>query len=254
MLHSEAYYVNDGAFYIGQTPPQDKPVQSIVRDVDGWGSPLGFSGTNMRYVTITKSRFYNNGVGIVPNALDSEKYPPAENNTIIDNDIFWNNFNFHVGHPPFAVNESATSSLLPIGTGVLLLGGRGNRVEDNRIYGNYLGGVAATDGLDFLLKKNPQAITLDRNVVRGNSFGLGGTDTNHYDVVYDGSGSGNCFTQAPGDTVLDANAVSTCTGKNPFSQATRNTMYGWIGKNATTGWVKHPHPPKKGFKPLEEFK
>ena len=45
MLHSEAYYVNDGAFYIGQTPPQDKPVQSIVRDVDGWGSPIGFSAT-----------------------------------------------------------------------------------------------------------------------------------------------------------------------------------------------------------------
>ena len=27
MINSEAYYANDGAFYIGQTPPQDKPVQ-----------------------------------------------------------------------------------------------------------------------------------------------------------------------------------------------------------------------------------
>ena len=73
-----------------------------MRNVEGWGSPLGFSATNMRYVTITKSRFYNNAAGIVPNALDSEKYPPAENNVIIDNDIFWNNFNFHQGKPPFA--------------------------------------------------------------------------------------------------------------------------------------------------------
>ena len=39
-------------------------------NVDGWGSPIGFSATNMRYVTITKSRFYNNALGIVPNALD----------------------------------------------------------------------------------------------------------------------------------------------------------------------------------------
>ena len=101
ILNSEAYYVNDGAFYIGQTPPQAKPVQTIVRNVDGWGSPLGFSATNMRYVTITKSRFYNNAVGIAPNALDSEKFPPAEDNVIIDNDIFWNNFNFHQGNPPF---------------------------------------------------------------------------------------------------------------------------------------------------------
>ena len=30
-------------FYIGQTPPQDKPMQTIVRNVDGWGSPIGFS-------------------------------------------------------------------------------------------------------------------------------------------------------------------------------------------------------------------
>ena len=105
MLNSEAYYVNDGAFYIGQTPPQAKPVRTIVRNVEGWGSPLGFSATNMRYVTITKSRFYNNAPGIVPNALDSEKYPPAEDNVIIDNDIFWNNFNFHQGKPPFAVRE-----------------------------------------------------------------------------------------------------------------------------------------------------
>ena len=55
----------------------------------------------MRYVTITKSRFYNNALGIAPNALDGEKYPPAEDNVIIDNDIFWNNFNFHEGKPPF---------------------------------------------------------------------------------------------------------------------------------------------------------
>ena len=101
ILNSEAYYVNDGAFYIGQTPPQAKPIRTIVRNVSGWGSPLGFSATNMRYVTITKSRFYNNAIGIAPNALDTEKYPPAEENVIIDNDIFWNNFNFHQGKPPF---------------------------------------------------------------------------------------------------------------------------------------------------------
>src|SRR5918995_251164 len=60
ILNSEAYYVNDGAFYIGQTPPQVNAVRTIVRNVEGWGSPIGFSATNMRYVTITKSRFYNN--------------------------------------------------------------------------------------------------------------------------------------------------------------------------------------------------
>ena len=41
MLNSEAFYVNDGAFYIGQTPPQDKPKRTIVRNVDGWGARSG---------------------------------------------------------------------------------------------------------------------------------------------------------------------------------------------------------------------
>jgi len=252
MRNSEAFYVNDGAFYIGQTPPQDTPVQTIVKNVSGWGSPLGFSATNMRYVTITKSRFYNNGAGIVPNALDSEKYPPPERNVIIDNDIFWNNLNFHIGHPPFRVDEDSTGAMVPIGTGILLLGGRENRVENNRIFGNHLGGVAALDGI--LLQENPQAKTLDRNIVKDNQFGLGGTDTNGHDIVYAGSGSDNCFTLAPTDTVLDKAAVSTCTGKNPFSQPTLNEMLGWIGANATKGWRPPGHPPKKGFKPLESFK
>ena len=155
ILNSEAYYVNDGAFYIGQTPPQSNPVQTIVRNVEGWGSPLGFSATNMRYVTITKSRFYNNAAGIVPNALDSEKYPPAENNVIIDNDIFWNNFNFHQGKPPFPVRNEGTAALVPVGTGILLLGGRGNRIENNRIHGNFLAGVAALESI--LVTENPEA-------------------------------------------------------------------------------------------------
>jgi hypothetical protein len=251
MLNSEAYYVNDGAFYIGQTPPQDKPVQTLVKNVSGWGAPIGFSATNMRYVTITKSRFYNNAVGIVPNALDSEKFPPPEDNVITDNEIFWNNFNFHQGKPPFTVREDGTAALVPVGTGILLFGGRGNRVENNRIYGNYLGGVAAIDG--FLVTKTPEAVSLDRNTVRGNKFGRNGTDANGYDIVYDGSGNQNCFSLAATDTVFDRSTLSPCTGKNPFSQAARNQLLLWTGEGAVSGWKKHPHPAKKGYKALEVF-
>src|SRR4051812_27047587 len=253
MLNSEAYYANDGAFYIGQTPPQTKPVRSIVSNVSGWGSPLGFSATNMRYVTITKSRFYNNAAGIVPNALDSEKYPPPEDNEIIDNDIFWNNFNYHDGNPPFAVREDATAALVPVGTGVLLLGGRGNRIENNRIHGNYLGGVAAIEGI--LLKEHPEAKSLQRNVVRNNQFGMNGTDANGHDLVYDGSGSDNCFSLdgVSSKFPADDSTFAACGGPNAFSASVQSQMLGWIGKNALTGRKKHPHPAMKGYTPLEVF-
>jgi hypothetical protein len=254
MINSEAYYANDGAFYIGQTPPQAKPVRSLVSNVSGWGSPLGFSATNMRYVTITKSRFYNNAAGIVPNALDSEKYPPPEDNEIIDNDIFWNNFNYHTGHPPFAVRKNTTAALAPVGTGVLLLGGRGNRIENNRIHGNFLAGVAAVEGI--LLVKNPDARSLERNIVRNNAFGQGGTDINGNDVMYDGNGSDNCFS-LDGVTSMfpaDGSTFAGCSGPNAFSKSVQDQMVAFTGQGALNGWKKHAHPAMKGYTPLEVFK
>jgi hypothetical protein len=253
MKNSEAYYANDGAFYIGQTPPQAKPVRSLVTNVEGWGSPLGFSATNMRYVTITRSRFYNNAAGIVPNALDSEKFPPPEDNEIIDNDIFWNNFNYHTGKPPFHVRENTTAALAPVGTGVLLLGGRGNRVEGNRIHGNYLAGVAAIQGI--LLQENPDAKDLQRNIVRNNQFGQGGADTNGNDVMYDGNGSDNCFSMDGVTSMFpaDGSTFAGCSGPNAFSQSVQDQMVAFTGKNALNGWHKHPHPPMKGYTPLEVF-
>src|SRR5690606_24443172 len=143
-------------------PPQDRPVRSYVKRVRSYGNVLGFSGTNMRYVTITKSQFYNNGSGIVPNALTSEKYPPEEHNVIADNDIFCNNFNYYAG-APFAIGETADETVpYPVGVGVLLFGGRHNVVTNNRVYGNYLVGVAA---LQQLLLEDESAKDLVGNEV-----------------------------------------------------------------------------------------
>ena len=128
MENSQASYNSDSGFYIGQTPKQTTPERSIVRNVKSFGNVLGFSGTNMRYVTITKSQWFNNGTGIVPNALDTEKYAPPEDNVITDNDIFWNNFNYYAG-APFKLKKQATVAPYPVGVGVLLFGGRRTEVS-----------------------------------------------------------------------------------------------------------------------------
>jgi Right handed beta helix region len=255
MRDSEAYYNNDAGFYIGQTPAQVKPVRSIVDNIESWGNPLGWSGTNMRYVTITNSRFYNNAAGLIPNALDSEKFPPAEDNIIRGNEIFWNNFNFHRG-APFKIATEGTSALAPVGTGVLLLAGRRNIVEDNDIYGNWGIGVALIEGI--LLEKNPQAVDLVGNEVRNNRFGLGGTDLNGRELAYDGNGSDNCFGGNTGVSVTipaDGSTLSPCpfAGANPFSQAALGEMLGLSGEASVAAWNRHPHAPKQGFEPLEIY-
>ena len=257
MRDSEAYYNNDAGFYIGQTPAQSKPIRSIVKNIDSWGNPLGWSGTNMRYVTITNSRFYNNAAGLVPNALDSEKFPPAEDNIIRGNEIFWNNFNYHKG-APFKIREDGTAALVPVGTGVLLLAGRRNTVEDNQIYGNWNAGVALVEGI-IDLDDHPEAVDLIDNKVLGNAFGLNGTDLNGRELAYDGNGSGNCFGGNTGVRVTIPANGSTLTpcdpaGTNVFDPAALANMLSLAGVDGVAQQLPSTHAPKKGYTPLVEYK
>jgi hypothetical protein len=246
---------NDSGFYIGQTPKQTKPIRSIVSDVVSYGNVLGFSGTNMRYVTITKSKWFNNGLGIVPNALDSEKFPPPEDNVITDNDIFWNNFDYYKG-APFKLRPPATGDVpYPVGVGVLIFGGRRNVIQNNRIFGNW--GLGAGMLEQFLLKDAVNDGTLVGNQIVGNQFGLNGTDLNGRDVFYDGNGTDNCVSGNTGvDVTLPADQstfVGTCpfTGANAYNEETRNTAVGWaIAPDQEVNWIKHDHAPQGAIKPL----
>ena len=256
MRDSEAAWNNDAGFYIGQTPPQDRPKRSLVTNVRAYGNVLGFSGTNMRYVTITKSQWFNNGAGIVPNALTSEKYPPEEDNIITENDIFWNNFNYYKD-APFPLRDAAKEATpYPIGVGVLLFGGRRNVITKNNIYGNYLMGVGA---LQQLLLQDESAKDLIGNEVRDNAFGLNGTDLNGRDLFYDGNGSDNCFGPNVGVQVTvpaNASTMVPCPfkGANTFDSAAQTEAVNWaLDPDHEKYWVKHPHAAKPGYTPLEDY-
>jgi Right handed beta helix region len=262
MSDSTASWNNDSGFYIGQTPRQTKPKRSLVTRVKAYGNVLGFSGTNMRYVTITRSQWFNNGLGIVPNALDSEKYAPPEDNVITNNDIFWNNFNYYAG-APFRLRKGATGTPYPIGTGVLLFGSRRTKVTNNRVFGNYLLGVGA---VQQILLKQQNAKDLVGNEIRGNAFGLGGADLNGRDVFYDGDGTGNCVGPNTGVALsvpANASTFAPCpfAGANAFSPSAQAEALNWAiagGSQTNPGaaekfWLRHPHATRRGVRPLEHF-
>jgi hypothetical protein len=269
MSRSEAFHANDAGFYIGQTPPQTKPRRSIVSKVKSYANVLGFSGTNMRYVTIKDSDFFNNGSGIVPNALDSEKFPPPERNVISGNRVFWNNFNYYAG-APFTVPESGPAGLAgyPLGIGVLLFGSQDTTVENNQIFGNWLAGFGAIQQLLLSFESDPalqEAAILRNNVVRGNNFGLDGTDLNGRDMFYDGSGTGNCFadntTRSP-NVPTDNSTFAPCPGpaNNAFSSTTQQEGISWIAgvdkadpNSFEKFWIRHPHAARKGVTPLVRY-
>jgi hypothetical protein len=257
MSRSVGAWNNDAGFYVGQTPPQVSPRRTFVKDVVAYGNVLGFSGTNMRYVTITHSKWFNNGTGIVPNALHDEKYAPPEQNVIAGNDVFWNNFNYYAG-APFklkAHNEDATP--YPVGVGILLFGSRTTQVTGNRIWGNYLGGAGMIQ--QFLLDEEPGAKDLIGNSVTNNAFGLDGTDLNGRDLTYDGNGSGNCFagnTGVQATVPADGLTLAACpfTGANAFSASVQQEMVSWaLDPTHEQYWIRRAHPPQPGLTPLEHY-
>jgi hypothetical protein len=266
--NSEAFYNNDSGFYIGQTPLQTKPKRSIVKKVRSWGNVIGWSGTNMHYVTITKSDWYNNGLGIVPNALASEKYAPPSDNVIASNRIFWNNFNYYAG-APFKLRPQATGDTpYPVGTGMLLFGSQDTLVEKNRVYGNWLAGFGAVEQVLLAGETDPklqEAAVLRSNTVRDNRFGLGGDDLNGRDMVYEGSGTRNCFA---GNTTLSPNVpasnstFASCPGpaQNAFDNSARATLLGWVAAPSKANpitfeqfWLTHPHGSQKGLKACTHY-
>ena len=58
---------------------------SALTDVVAEHNQLGYSGTNASEVLIVNSLWQNNRAGIVPNSLDSEKYPPVARVAVIGN-------------------------------------------------------------------------------------------------------------------------------------------------------------------------
>jgi hypothetical protein len=252
MTDSEAFYNNDSGYYVGQTPPQTKPKRTFAKNLVAWGNVIGWSGTNMRYTTITKSVFYDNAVGVVPNALDSEKFQPAEDNVIADNDVFWNNFLYSKG-APFKLRKAATGFDYPPGTGIVLLGGRRELVQNNRVWGNWLTGISVIKAINLSKPDNQDTIA---NKVEGNKLGLGGTDLNGYDMFYDGSGSDNCFAdneQHSPNIPDDNRTFAPCpfTGPNAFDDKLDSQALGWLLDPPGAHWVRHDHAAKPGYNPLE---
>jgi hypothetical protein len=256
MTNDVGAWNNDAGFYIGQTPAQTKPTRSIASHLKAYGNVIGWSGTNMRYVTITKSQFWNNGTGIVPNAEDTEKLPPAEDNVISGNDVFWNNFNYYLG-APFKREKTEVGGIpYPVGVGILLYGGHNNTVENNNVYGNWLTGIG---GIQAITLKEANLQTLTGNKVLNNKLGLGGQDMNGYDLYYDGDGSDNCFSGNTGvTTMLPANgstfAACPFSGPNAFDSASQQTAFGWaVNSDHEAAWQRHPHVAKAGYLPLEQW-
>ena len=270
MTKSVGYGHGDSAFYVGETPAQTKPKWTKLDHLDGYENVLGYSGTNSKYVKITQSNFYNNGAGVVPNTLDSERFEPTATGIIENNNIFWNNFNYFLPNSSVKTVSNGLGEIggltinFPTGVGIVLLGADGWIIQNNAIFGNFKAGAwSISDPFnegDNAISKNNQFLN--------NAMGRGGTDTNAVDFFSDGSGSGNCYsgnvssTFDPG-SAPDSNLYPGCPAPPPPASGTGTSagdgtqvgdLIGYVAANPPEtqqcAWTEHAHPAFENFQPL----
>jgi hypothetical protein len=282
MTKSVGYGQGDSAFYVGATPPQTKPKWTKLDHLEAYENVLGYSGTNSKYVRITKGNWYNNGVGIVPNTLDSEPYEPSAEGIIENNNIFWNNFNYFLPNSRVQTVSNGLGQLgsltinFPTGAGIVMLGSTGWVIQNNQIFGNFKWGAAAiSDAVGNCegpavdnCPTGDDAMSVDNQFIN-NQMGRDGTDTNGVDFFVDGSGRGNCFqgnvssTFDPSGSAKNENLYPTCPAPAPPASGTGTpagdaSQFGDLASYVLStppetqecSWIRHDHPPFEKFTPL----
>jgi hypothetical protein len=264
------YGHGDSAIYVGETPVQKKPVWTSIDHSEMYLNVLGYSGTNSKYVDIHDNDIYNNGIGVVPNTLDSELFQPTEKGKIRKNNIFWNNFNYFLPKSPVKTVSNGLGQFggqtinYPTGAGVALFGASGWTVTDNQIFGNFKWGAAA-----FSDPFNEAAVNND-NTFENNQMGRNGTDTNGKDFFNDGSGKGTCFSGNQSSTFDIAQATTpevllypTCPAPAIAGTGTNSGDTGQVFNDLApyalsdppcsqqNSWSRHAHPKFESFKPID---
>jgi hypothetical protein len=256
MTYSVGYGHGDSAFYVGQTPIQEKPVITVLDHLEGYENVLGYSGTNSKYIDLRNSEFWNNGAGIAPNTLKSEKFPPARDGVVQENLVYWNNFNYFRTDSKVKPLPAATGSLqYPTGVGVVLFGTTNWTVKNNFVFGNFKWGIMSVSDPSYDVATN------HGNQVKFNTMGAPFEDANGSDVWTDGAGSGNCWENQSTGATYESTTIPQvllypkCGGSPANVTDAGNLLTAATYLSQTTGqedsWKKHKHPPRPDRTPID---
>jgi parallel beta-helix repeat protein len=180
---------NDTAIYIGQSR------DITVRDNVSQDSTVGIEVENSVHVTVSSNRCVGNSAGILVDVL------PGLDETVTNDITVRNNLLLDNNRPNPVTDPSDILSLLPSGVGLLNVGGDGLNVAGNIATGNDSAGI-------LIAQLPPDAAALDprinpfpdHNEIRNNvTLENGGSPDPKIaplpgaDLVWDTSGSGNCW-------------------------------------------------------------
>ena len=207
----EAFGSGDSGVYPGSGPEGHCERYGIeIRNVNSHDNTIGYSGTAGNGVFAHDNRFHGNATGMTTDSFASG-HPgmPQDCAKWQDNDIYSNNLNLfteerdeycEIDNRPIEERDPTKvcpTFQVPVGTGLLIAGGNGNIVRNNRIYDNWRDGTKlffvpasfrgeGEDGID----------TSFENEHTGNQMGVaqdGSRAPNGNDFWWDEQGYGNCW-------------------------------------------------------------
>jgi hypothetical protein len=196
--YCEATGSGDGGIYPGSAAETPGRVSNEIRYCRSHHNVLGYSGTQGNHVWVHHNQFYDNGVGLV---TDSEPDHPnwPQKHLIVENNVFRdNNFNPYAADSDVMATVYSGDGIVPVGTGVLLILGNDNVIQNNQIYGHdrYGAWVANAPGVYFLATEEPRRtpfIPNNNQFIANRMYGPKGDQQNAVDFAWDGIGTNHCW-------------------------------------------------------------
>jgi parallel beta-helix repeat protein len=182
---------SDTGIYVGQSHDITMKCNIAHANVNG------LEVENSSDVEVNNNQSFNNVCGILIDLLPQKDIKTSSNVHVINNHVSRNN------HVNFG-DSGSLESVVPPGLGILVLGADQANVEKNTVTGNDFAGITVfstlilttlagipIDSID--VEPNPDGAIIHDNVVKNNGsnpppLGLPGVD-----LLWDGSGIGNCW-------------------------------------------------------------
>jgi parallel beta-helix repeat protein len=179
---------NDGAIYVGSSD------HVVVERNHASDSTAGILIENSTDIVVRENTAIGNTAGIVTFVLPGLAVPVAEDVLVERNTVLQNN------RPnPLPLSPSDPISLMPSGIGILTIAADRVLVRENRVVGNDTAGIGVIaipfPNPDPRVDPEPDGVEVRGNVALRNGLApdLLRSPFPGADLIYDGSGAGNCF-------------------------------------------------------------
>jgi Periplasmic copper-binding protein (NosD) len=157
LTNSYGTNMNDAAFYVGACHPCSAKLLSD----HGEFNTLGYSGTNSSGVLIQNSEFNDNFTGISTDSENNDDAPSPQLGSTFKNNYVHDNNNPNVPSKP--------EGLRIVGVGIIVTGGRHNKVSANRVEHNGAWGIVMAPFPD--VRKPPKVAHCQGGVATNNPDG-----------------------------------------------------------------------------------